>query len=222
MRAKASSGCASWMTRFSLRLPRSSSSTSRILGKRWKVCWLMPMASFLLVALASAWVRQSRAAGQGVGNTELALPGSRARASPSQARPGRGTAPNPIGMSTARMERPSQASARVFTTPISSVPSDPRRQTTQPVRQPSAPATIKWPLPLGHLGLEVGVERRQEIFRVQEGMLGIDQDREILGHLATFHGLDADLLERIGELHHVGSAVEITAILEALRPGEDR
>src|SRR5260221_8831216 len=182
----------------------------------------MPMPSLRLVALASAWVVQASTDRQGVGKTELALPGSRVRAWPSQARAGRGTSTKPIGISTARMERPSQASARVFTTLISSAPSAWRRQTTQPVRQPSAPATIKWRLPLGHLGLEVGVERCQEIFRVQEGLLGIDQDREILGHLAALDRLDTDLLERVGELHHVGRAVERAAVLQSLRPGEDR
>ena len=74
---------------------------------------------------------------------ELALPGISLRASTSHCRAGRGTSTKPIGMSTAKMERPSQASARVFTTLMSSAPSVPRRQTTQPVRQPSAPPTIK-------------------------------------------------------------------------------
>src|SRR6266481_3386991 len=180
------------------------------------------MPNGLLTALASAWLMQAKAGRQGVGKTELALPGRCLRASTSQARGGRGTSTKPIGMSTAKMERPSQASARVFTTRISRMPSVSRRQTTQPVRQPSAPPTINGPSPRGHLGLEVGVERRQEILGVLEGLLQIDQDREILGHLAALHGLDADLFERVGELHHLGRAVERAAILEALRPGENR
>src|SRR5205807_5042073 len=104
------------------------------------------------------------------------------------ARGGRGTSTKPIGMSTARMERPSQASARVFTTLISSAPSASRRQITQPARQPSAPPTIKWS-PLGHLGLEVAIERREEVLGGEVGVRRIDQDRQILGHLAAFHRL---------------------------------
>src|ERR1700722_1669645 len=192
----------------------------------------MPTPSRLLRALASACVVQASAGRQGVGKTELALPGRCWRASTSQARGGRGTSTKPIGMSTDRMESPSQASARVFTTRISRAPSVPRRQTTQPVRQPSAPPITSvvrrlislillliillspargrggerglrtslppllasppnggeehegrgWPgpvgqLPRGHLGLEVGVEARQEILGVLEGLLGPDKDR---------------------------------------------
>src|SRR5258708_9720184 len=182
----------------------------------------MPTPSLLLTALAAACVVQARAGRQGVGKTELALPGRCLRASTSQARGGRGTSTKPIGMSTAKMERPSQASARVFTTRISRMPSVSRRQTTQPVRQPSAPPTINGPSPRRHLGLEVSVERRQEILGVLEGLLQIDQDREILGHLASLHGLDADLLERVGELDHLGPAVERAAVLQALLPVEYR
>src|SRR5215208_4430182 len=157
----------------------------------------------LLRALASAWVVQASAGRQGVGKTELALPGRCRRASTSQARGGRGTSTKPIGMSTARMARPSQASARVFTTLMSRVPLVSRRQITQPVRQPSTPPTIKRLLPLGHLGLEVGVQRFEEVLGVQVGLARVDQDREVLGHLAALDGLDADLLERLGELHNV-------------------
>src|SRR5262245_45335861 len=124
---------------------------------------------------------QARAGRQGVGNTELALPGSNLRASPSHCRPGRGRSTKPIGMSMATNQRPPQASARVFTTRMSRAPSPWRRQTTQPVRQPSAPPITKISLPLGHLGLEVGIERVEEILGVEEGMLGVDQDRQILG-----------------------------------------
>src|SRR6185312_850979 len=154
----------------------------------------MPTPSVLLSAFASACVVQCSTGRHGVGNTELSLPGRWCRASTSHRRGGRGTSTKPIGMSTAKMERPSQASARVFTTLMSSAPSVPRRQTTQPVRQPSAPATITQLLPRGHPGLEVGVEHLEEVLGVQEGLLRIDQDREVLGHLAALDGLDADLL----------------------------
>src|SRR5215213_4526993 len=139
----------------------------------------MPTPSVLLSALASACVVQARAGRHGVGKTELALPGISLRASTSQARGGRGRSTKPIGMSTAKMERPSQASARVFTTLISREPRVSRRQTTQPVRQPSAPPTIKGRSPLGHLGFEVGVERGEEVLGVLEWMVLVDQNSEI-------------------------------------------
>jgi hypothetical protein len=40
-----------------------------------------------------------------------------------------------------------------------------------------------------------------------------DQDRQVLGHLARLDGLDADLLERVGELHDVRRAVELPRYL---------
>ena len=60
------------------------------LGKQVKGLLVDADAQLPAGALASACVRQARAGRQGVGKTELALPGSSLRASTSQARGGRG------------------------------------------------------------------------------------------------------------------------------------
>lgn len=64
-----------------------------------------------------------------------------------------------------------------------------------------------------NLGLEVvlGLE-----------VLSVDSEREILGHLAGLDGLDADALEVERELLEGGVAVELSAVVQAARPREDR
>ena len=44
----------------------------------------------------------------------------------------------------------------------------------------------------------------QELVRREPRLVGTDQHRQIFGHLAGFDGLHTDLLDRIGETHHVG------------------
>ena len=53
-------------------------------------------------------------------------------------------------------------------------------------------------------------------------MLVRDQQCQILGHLATLHRLDADLLHRFGEIGHVRRVVELCAVAETACPGKDR
>src|SRR5215471_7376511 len=53
-------------------------------------------------------------------------------------------------------------------------------------------------------------------------LVGADEECEILGHEAGFDGLHADLLERGGEARELGVVVELGAMGEAARPGEDR
>lgn len=48
-----------------------------------------------------------------------------------------------------------------------------------------------------------------------------NQDRQVFGHLARFHRLDAYLLERAGERRDLGRAIELAAMRKAARPGED-
>lgn len=112
MRAKASSGWASWTIECNASLPRISSSTSRIFREEMERLLCQPDAQCL--AERGRGMRRAaerRPAGR---KTELVLPGRSARASRSQARPGRGSSTRPIGISTARTERPSQVSASVF------------------------------------------------------------------------------------------------------------
>ncbi len=75
---------------------------------------------------------------------------------------------------------------------------------------------------LGHRLLEVLVELVEELRGGQPLLVGADQQRQVLGHVAGFDRVDADLLQRLGELLHVGRAVELAAVLEAAGPGEDR
>src|SRR6185503_7782155 len=76
--------------------------------------------------------------------------------------------------------------------------------------------------PRSHLGFEVCVECVEECLGRQMTLVRADQHGEVLRHLARLDRLDAHLLERVGELHDVGRTVELTAVLEALRPREDR
>src|ERR1700761_8644614 len=46
---------------------------------------------------------------------------------------------------------------------------------------------------------QLGVERGEELRRGEPRLIGPDQDREVLGHLARLDGVDADALERLGE-----------------------
>ena len=116
-------------------------------------------------ARASCWWRWPRRAscrpapdGRASGRPSSPCPAAAARASPSQARAGRGVSDEarsacrpPKWKDPRRLLR---GSSRLE---CRAMPSASRRQTTQPVRQPSAPPYHH----AGHLGLEVGVERRR-------------------------------------------------------------
>src|SRR6266566_9972243 len=55
----------------------------------------------------------------------------------------------------------------------------------------------------------------------QPALVGADQEREILGHEAGFDGIDADLLQRCGELRQRLVVVELGAMRQPAGPGED-
>src|SRR6516225_6361447 len=75
----------------------------------------------------------------------------------------------------------------------------------------------------------LGRHRLVEVFRDlveeargrQPALVGADEQREILGHVAVLDGLHADLLQRIGKLRKLRIVVELGAVTEAPRPGED-
>src|ERR1035437_7889717 len=69
---------------------------------------------------------------------------------------------------------------------------------------------------------EVLVDRGQELLGGQPGLVRADQEREVLGPLALFDGLDAHALEGLGEGRHLGGAVELAAVLEATGPRIER
>src|ERR1700750_1572371 len=73
-----------------------------------------------------------------------------------------------------------------------------------------------------HRLAQVLVERGQEVLRVQERRVLADEQREVLGHLPALDDPHADVLQRPGERGDAGGAVELTAVLQAPGPGEDR
>src|SRR6516164_4862814 len=53
-------------------------------------------------------------------------------------------------------------------------------------------------------------------------LVGADEQGEVLCHVALLDRLHANLLERVGELAELRIVVELGAVGEAARPGEDR
>src|SRR6185436_10222571 len=56
----------------------------------------------------------------------------------------------------------------------------------------------------------------------QPALVGADQKRKVLGHVAVLHRLDADLFQRGGELRQFVIVVELGTVRQATGPGEDR
>src|SRR4051794_26178092 len=75
---------------------------------------------------------------------------------------------------------------------------------------------------LSHRALEVLVNRGEELLRGLVLLCAAHQQRQVLRHLAAFDRLDADPLERLGELRDRGRAVHPPAGAEPAGPGEDR
>src|SRR5690606_15389478 len=76
--------------------------------------------------------------------------------------------------------------------------------------------------PSAHFRLEILHDRLEELFGRHPRLIGADQQREILGHLAAFYRVDAHLFERFGKADDIGCVVETAAIDQAARPREDR
>src|SRR6187549_778414 len=60
-----------------------------------------------------------------------------------------------------------------------------------------------------HLRFEIGTDRFEELLGGHPALLGADQYGQVLGHLAVLDGVDADLLQRLGEAGYVGRVVEL-------------
>src|ERR1700722_14653934 len=73
-----------------------------------------------------------------------------------------------------------------------------------------------------HRLLQIAVELVEELVGGEPRMIGADQDREVAGHVAAVHRVDANLFERLGKFDDVGRVVERAAILQPAAPGEDR
>ncbi len=73
-----------------------------------------------------------------------------------------------------------------------------------------------------HRLLEVSVDFVEESGGGEPGLVGSDEEREVLGHVAAFDGVDADGFERRCELCEFRIVVQLGAVGEATGPGEDR
>src|SRR5690606_24284120 len=70
--------------------------------------------------------------------------------------------------------------------------------------------------------LQVLVERREELLGRLPLLVGADEHREVLGHLARLDGLHHDILEGLGEGDEGLIAVELAAVHEPAGPRIDR
>src|SRR5437763_1651677 len=71
-------------------------------------------------------------------------------------------------------------------------------------------------------GRDVLLDRGEELLRRLPGLIFADEQREVFGHLAAFHGLHADSLERLRKGADVGGLVDAPARRQPPRPSEDR
>ncbi|CDX59859.1 NADP-dependent isocitrate dehydrogenase (modular protein) [Mesorhizobium plurifarium] len=94
-----------------------------------------------------------------------------------------------------------------------------RRNTERRLRK--EPSTFR-DLGLPHRLLQILVDLVEEAGGGEPGLVRADQQRQVLGHEARLDGLDADLLQRLGEALQLGIVVKFGAMREAARPGEDR
>src|SRR3954463_1053862 len=72
-----------------------------------------------------------------------------------------------------------------------------------------------------HRGLQTLVHRGEEVLGGEKVLVGADEQREVLRHLARLDGLDAHALERLAELGDLGCLVEPAARLQGAGPSED-
>src|SRR5579871_619989 len=87
---------------------------------------------------------------------------------------------------------------------------------------PHSPSAIETYGRLRHRLPQPLVELVEELRRGEPRLVGADEDRQILGHVAGLDRRDADLLQRQRKVFDIRRAVEAAAIEEAARPGEDR
>ena len=70
--------------------------------------------------------------------------------------------------------------------------------------------------------LQVHVNLSQEVLGGLPWLLRAHQHRQILGHFAGLHGLDADPFQGLRKVRDRRGAVQFTSVREALGPGENR
>src|SRR5215831_4076710 len=73
----------------------------------------------------------------------------------------------------------------------------------------------------GHRETQVSVQRGKELLCGQVRRIRPDEQRQVLRHLAALDRLDADPLEGPGEPCDLSRAVQLAAVRQPARPGED-
>src|SRR5215210_979489 len=73
-----------------------------------------------------------------------------------------------------------------------------------------------------HRAPQVLVDLVEEAGGREPLLVGADEEREVFRHEAGFDGVDADGFERSGKARELLVVVELGAVREAARPGEDR
>ena len=61
--------------------------------------------------------------------------------------------------------------------------------------------------PAAHFDFEIGANLLKELFCGHPCLIRANEDREILGHVAIFNGLDADFLECFGKTRNFNPPV---------------
>src|SRR5690242_3279429 len=92
----------------------------------------------------------------------------------------------------------------------------------RPPRSPAAGVIVRLSRTSGRLQrlLEVLGDLVDEALGGQPALLVADEEGQVLGHRAALDGVDADLLQRLGELGQRLVAVELGAVFETAGPGE--
>src|SRR4051812_34666628 len=75
---------------------------------------------------------------------------------------------------------------------------------------------------LGHGFLEILINLVEEAFGREPLLIGADEKCEVLGHEALLHRVDTDLFHGRGELGQPVVVVQLGAMRQPARPGEDR
>src|SRR5579872_2880879 len=95
------------------------------------------------------------------------------------------------------------------------------KKATAPRRRISAGRRRNRPVSAHGLA-QILVDLVEEAGRREPFLFRPDQQREVLRHETGLDRVDADLLQRRRELRQRGIVVELGAVAEAARPGEDR
>src|SRR5262249_31376083 len=87
---------------------------------------------------------------------------------------------------------------------------------------PHSAAQQSWvPLSSGARLVKIFRDLVEETGGGEPALVGAVEKRKVLGNVAVLHRLHAALLQRVGEFRELGIVVELGAVGEPPRPGED-